>query len=239
MSLLPDATSLLLDGMSLLPDGVSLPSDGLLAYLPDLGQGLLVTLQLTAASFLGAAVLGVLVTALRVAPVRVLRALGTAYVETFQNLPLLVLLVLAIFGLPEIGIQGDIKLTVIVVIAVYEAAYIGEALRSGVNAVSKGQGEAARAIGLTFTQSMRHVILPQALRTVIQPLGNIFIATTMNTALAAAVSVVDLTGAANRVNLVEAQPIPIFVGAGAAYALIAAAAGFVTGRLERRLVILR
>ncbi|MFG1706750.1 amino acid ABC transporter permease [Nonomuraea sp. M3C6] len=211
----------------------------LLEHLPELWQGLIVTFQLTAVSFAGAAVLGVLVCALRVSPVRVLRALGTAYVEAFQNLPLLVLLVLAVFGLPEIGIQADLLVTAFIVIAVYEAAYIGEALRSGVNSVHKGQGEAARAIGLTFGQSLRHVILPQALRTVVQPLGNIFIATTMNTSLAAAVGVVDLTAAANRVNLVEAQPIPIFVGAGLAYALIAAAAGFVTGRLERKLVILR
>ncbi|WP_049565384.1 amino acid ABC transporter permease [Nonomuraea sp. SBT364] len=208
-------------------------------HLPELWQGLIVTLQLTAASFAGAAVLAVLVTALRVSPVRVLRAIGTAYVEAFQNLPLLVLLVLAVFGLPEIGIQAGLLPTAIVVIAVYEAAYLAEALRSGVNAVSKGQGEAARAIGLTFSQSLRHVILPQALRTVVQPIGNIFIATAMNTSLAAAVGVVDLTAAANRVNLAEAQPIPIFVGAGLAYALIAACAGFVTGRLERRLVILR
>ncbi|MFC4009858.1 amino acid ABC transporter permease [Nonomuraea purpurea] len=208
-------------------------------HLPELWQGLIVTIQLTAASFAGAAVLGALVCALRVSPVRVLRALGTAYVETFQNLPLLVLLVLAFFGLPEIGLKADLMTTAVVVIAVYEAAYICEALRSGVNSVQKGQGEAARAIGLTFGQSLRHVILPQALRTVVQPIGNIFIATTMNTALAAAVGVVDLTAAAHRVNLVEAQPIPIFVGAGLAYALIAAAAGFVTGRLERRLVILR
>ncbi|MBB5784743.1 amino acid ABC transporter permease [Nonomuraea jabiensis] len=211
----------------------------LLDHLPELWQGLIVTFQLTAASFAGAAVLGALVCALRVSPVRVLRAIGTAYVESFQNLPLLVLLVLAFFGLPEIGVKAEPLVTAIVVIAVYEAAYVGEALRSGVNSVSRGQGEAARAIGLTFGQSLRHVVLPQALRTVVQPLGNIFIATTMNTALAAAVGVVDLTAAANRVNLVEAQPIPIFVGAGLAYALIAAAAGFVTGRLERKLVILR
>lgn len=211
----------------------------LLDHLPELWQGLIVTLQLIAASFAGAAVLAVLVTALRVSPVRVLRGLGTAYVETFQNLPLLVLLVLAVFGLPEIGIQADLLETAIVVIAVYQAAYFAEALRSGVNSVAKGQGEAARAIGLTFSQSLRHVILPQALRTVVQPIGNLFIALAMNTSLAAAVGIVDLTAAANRVNLVEAQPIPIFVGAGLAYALIAACTGFVTGRLERKLVILR
>ncbi|MEU6998573.1 amino acid ABC transporter permease [Nonomuraea sp. NPDC046570] len=211
----------------------------ILDHLPEFWQGLIVTLQLTAASFAGAAVVGVLITAMRVSPVGVLRGLGTAYVETFQNLPLLVLLVLAVFGLPEIGIQADLLVTAVVVIALYEAAYVAEALRSGVNAVGQGQGEAARALGLTFRQSLRHVILPQALRTVVQPLGNVFIALTMNTSLAAAVGVVDLTAAANRVNLLEAQPIPIFVGAGLAYALIAACAGFVTGRLERRLVMIR
>ncbi|MEU4547076.1 amino acid ABC transporter permease [Nonomuraea dietziae] len=211
----------------------------LLDHLPELWQGLVATLQLTVASFVGAAVLGVLITAMRVSPVGVLRALGTAYVETFQNLPLLVLLVLAFFGLPEIGIKAEPLVTAIVVISVYEAAYIAEALRSGVNAVGKGQGEAARALGLTFRQSLWHVILPQALRTVVQPLGNIVIALTMNTALAGAISVVDLTEEAKRINLVEAQPIAIFVGAGLMYALIAAGVGFVTGRLERRLVMVR
>ncbi|GAA2787055.1 amino acid ABC transporter permease [Nonomuraea dietziae] len=211
----------------------------LLDHLPVIWQGLVVTLQLTVASFLGAAVLGVLVTAMRVSPVGVLRALGTAYVEAFQNLPLLVLLVLAFFGLPEIGIKAEPLVTAIVVISIYEAAYIAEALRSGVNSVGKGQGEAARALGLTFRQSLWYVILPQALRTVVQPLGNIIIALTMNTLLAGAISVVDLTEEAKRINLVEAQPIPIFVGVGLIYALIASGVGFVTGRLERRLVMVR
>jgi glutamate transport system permease protein len=210
-----------------------------LDHLPEFWEGLIVTLQLIAASFFGAVVVGVAITAMRVSPVGVLRGIGTAYVETFQNLPLLVLLVLAVFGLPEIGIKASLLVTAVVVIALYEAAYIAEALRSGVNAIAVGQGEAARALGLTFGQSLRHVVLPQALRTVIQPMGNIFIALAMNTALAGAVGVVDLTAAANRVNLMEAQPIPIFIGAGLAYALIAACAGFVTGRLERRLVMIR
>jgi glutamate transport system permease protein len=210
-----------------------------LDHLPEFWEGLIVTLQLIAASFFGAVVVGVAITAMRVSPVGVLRGIGTAYVETFQNLPLLVLLVLAVFGLPEIGIKASLLVTAVVVIALYEAAYIAEAPRSGVNAIAVGQGEAARALGLTFGQSLRHVVLPQALRTVIQPMGNIFIALAMNTALAGAVGVVDLTAAANRVNLMEAQPIPIFIGAGLAYALIAACAGFVTGRLERRLVMIR
>ena len=138
----------------------------LLDHLPEFWQGLIVTLQLIAASFVGAVVWASLITAMRVSPVGVLRGIGTAYVETFQNLPLLVLLVLAVFGLPEIGIKASLLVTAVVVIALYEAAYIAEALRSGVNAVAVGQGEAARALGLTFGQSLRHVVLPQALRTV-------------------------------------------------------------------------
>ncbi|MFC7386924.1 amino acid ABC transporter permease [Sphaerisporangium rhizosphaerae] len=213
--------------------------DALTGNLPALWDGLLVTLQLTLLAFAGASVAGTLVAAARVSPVPVLRAAGTVYVETLQNIPLLVLLILAVFGLPEIGVQAGLFTTAVVVIALYQAAYVAEALRSGINAVPSGQGEAARALGLGFTGSLRHVVLPQALGTVVQPLGNIFIMLTMNTSLAAAVGVVELTAAANRVNLVEARPIPIFVGAGVAYMLLSSLAGFVTGVLERRLAVHR
>ncbi|MGW4640385.1 amino acid ABC transporter permease [Sphaerisporangium sp. NPDC004334] len=213
--------------------------DALTGNLPALWDGLLVTLQLTLLAFAGASVAGTLVAAARVSPVPVLRAAGTVYVETLQNIPLLVLLILAVFGLPEIGVQAGLFTTAVVVIALYQAAYVAEALRSGINAVPSGQGEAARALGLGFTGSLRHVVLPQALGTVVQPLGNIFIMLTMNTSLAAAVGVVELTAAANRVNLVEARPIPIFVGAGVAYMLLSSLAGFTTGVLERRLAVHR
>ncbi|MET8157154.1 amino acid ABC transporter permease [Sphaerisporangium sp. NPDC005289] len=213
--------------------------DALTGNLPALWDGLLVTLQLTLLAFAGASVAGTLVAAARVSPVPVLRAAGTVYVETLQNIPLLVLLILAVFGLPEIGVQAGLFTTAVVVIALYQAAYVAEALRSGINAVPSGQGEAARALGLGFTGSLRHVVLPQALGTVVQPLGNIFIMLTMNTSLAAAVGVVELTAAANRVNLVEARPIPIFVGAGVAYMLLSSLAGLVTGVLERRLAVHR
>ncbi|MCW2879585.1 MAG: binding-protein-dependent transport system inner rane component [Sphaerisporangium sp.] len=213
--------------------------DALLGNLPALREGLVVTLQLTLLAFAGAFVVGILVATARVSPVPVLRAAGTFYVETLQNIPLLVLLILAVFGLPEIGVQAELFTTAAMVIALYQAAYVAEALRSGINSVPAGQGEAARAMGLGFTGSLRHVVLPQALGTVVQPLGNIFIMLTMNTSLAAAVGVVELTAAANRVNLIEAQPIPIFVGAGVAYMLLSSVVGFVTGVLERKLAVAR
>ncbi|TDD64633.1 amino acid ABC transporter permease [Actinomadura darangshiensis] len=208
-------------------------------HLGEFGDGLLLTAELTLLALAGALAAGIIVAAMRVSPVRVLRAAGMAYVEVLQNIPLLVWLVIAVFGLPEIGVIAGLFTTSAVVIALYQGAYTAEAIRSGINAVPAGQGEAARALGLTFVQSLRLVVLPQALRTVVQPLGNIAIMTLMNTALAAAVGVVELTAAANRVNLAEAQPIWIFVTAGLAYMALSAVFGLVTGGLERKLAILR
>ncbi|MFI6976995.1 amino acid ABC transporter permease [Embleya sp. NPDC050154] len=213
--------------------------DVVLRHLSAFTDGITTTLELTALSFAGALVIGIVVAAMRVSPVAALRGVGTVYVETFQNTPLLVLLVLFVFGLPEVGVIFPLFTTAVIVIALYEAAYIAEAVRSGINTVSIGQAEAARALGLTFGQSLRLVILPQALRGVVQPIGNIFIALTMNTSLAAAVGVVELTSAANRVNLLEAQPIPVFVGAGLGYMVICAAAGLLTGVIERKVAIVR
>ncbi|MFQ1003735.1 amino acid ABC transporter permease [Modestobacter sp. SSW1-42] len=202
-------------------------------------QGLLTTLWIAAVSGVGALVLGVLVAAARVSPVPVLRGVAFGYVQLFLNVPLLALLVLFVFALPDVGLLMPLTTTVVVVLVVYEAAYVAEAVRSGVNTVSLGQAEAARALGLTFLQSLRLVVLPQAVRAVVQPLGNVLIALVMNTALAAAVGVVELTSATNKVNLVEAQPIPIFAGAGVLYMLVALTIGLLSGVVERRVAIAR
>ncbi|MGK5738782.1 amino acid ABC transporter permease [Micromonospora sp. URMC 103] len=213
--------------------------DALTGHLDELGHGLVTTVQLTVVTTIGALLLGVVVATLRVCPVPLLRGVGTVYVEVLQNLPLLALLVLFVFALPTIGITFPLFTSAAIVIAAYEGAYLAEAIRAGINTVGVGQAEAARAIGLTFSQSLRYVILPQGLRAVIQPMGNIIIALLMNTSLAAAVGVVELTQAANNVNLVEAQPIAVFTGAGLAYMLLALVIGRLTGLLERRLAIVR
>ncbi|MGW2936632.1 amino acid ABC transporter permease [Streptomyces sp. NPDC001156] len=208
-------------------------------HLPQLADGLLSTLLLMALSFFGALLLGLLVAAARVSPVASLRGAATAYVELFQNIPLLAWLLLFVFALPEAGIIFPLFTTAVIVLSLYEAAYTAEAIRSGINSVGLGQAEAARALGLTTLQNLRHIVLPQALRAVVQPLTNVFIALTMNTSLAAAVGVVELTHAANEVNLQEAQPIPVFVGAGIAYMALALVIGLAGGFIERRVAIVR
>lgn len=202
-------------------------------------DGLGTTLWITIVGAIGSLIVGVIITAARVSPVKILSGLAFTYVQFFMNVPLLALLVIFVFALPEIGLLMPLLTTAIVVIILYEGAYVAEAVRSGINTVALGQAEAARAIGLTFLQTLRLVVLPQALRSVVQPIGNVMIALAMNTSLAAAVGVVELTAAAQKVNLVSAQPIQIFVGAGIGYMALALVIGLSTGAVERKVAIVR
>ncbi|QWF78599.1 amino acid ABC transporter permease [Amycolatopsis sp. CA-230715] len=209
-------------------------------YLGDFANGLLVTIELTASSFLVAALIAVVLVAFRVSPIRPLRLFGTAYVHLFQNIPLLVWLVFLVFGLPEIGVKFDLFTTGVLGTGLYSASYYAETLRSGVNSVPLGQVEAARALGMSVAGSFGSIILPQALRSVVQPLGNVTIGLLMNTALTGAgAGLVDLTEVANRVNLEVTQPVVIFVGVGVMYGLLALGISTTSGALARKLVIHR
>ena len=202
-------------------------------------EGIGMTLLILVTAGIGAIALGALVTVARISPLRVLRTAAFLYVQFFINVPLLVLLILAVFALPAAGFILPLVPTVIVVLAVYEAAYVSEALRSGVNTVPQGQIEAARALGLTFGKSLRWVIVPQSFRAVVQPLGNIMIALVMNTFLAAVVGVIELTAHVNKINLDYAQPVFLYTTGGLIYMAIALTIGLLTGRLERKLVVAR
>lgn len=202
-------------------------------------QALGTTLMIALMAGVGSILLGVLVTVARVSPIPILRTAAFAYVQFFINVPLLALLLIAVFALPDAGLILPLTPTAIITLTVYEAAYVAEAVRSGVNTVGVGQVEAARALGLTLIQSLRWVVIPQALRAVVQPLGNVMIALAMNTALVATIGVVELTSQVNKINLVYAQPILIFTGAGIIYMAIALTIGLGAGLVERKVAIVR
>ena len=202
-------------------------------------QGLGITVMMALLAGVGSIVVGIFVTAARICPIPILRAAAFAYVQFFINVPLLALLILAVFALPAAGLIMPLIPTVIIVLTAYEAAYVAEAVRSGVNTVAVGEVEATRALGLTLTQSLRLVIVPQAFRAVVQPIGNVMIALAMNTALAAVVGVVELTSRVNSINLIYAQPILFYTSAGLAYMAIALVIGLVTGWVERKVAIVR
>lgn len=172
-------------------------------------------------------------------PIPPLRLFGTVWVETFRNTPLTVLMVLFFFGFPKIGIRYAAFPSAVTVLTVYTSAFIAETIRAGFNAVAAGQAEAARSIGLTFAQTLRIVVLPQAFRTVVAPIGSLFIALTKNSSIASVISVFELTKIADNLNTETAQSIPVFLGAAVAYLLLTIPSGFAFGFLERRVAIKR
>jgi len=214
---------------------LSVVLDNLDVFVGGMGR----TLELSVLSFVLAFILGIAVAALRVSPVPPLRWASATYVELVRNTPLLVLMFLMVFGLPSIGFTYSYFTSAIVVLSAYTGTFVAETLRSGINAVSKGQAEAARAIGLTFPQMIRLVVMPQALRTVVGPLGGIFIALLKNSSLAVVINVPELTSAANRVGTSTARFIPAFLGAAAAYLVLTVPSGFASAWLERRVAIKR
>ena len=202
-------------------------------YWNAFGAGLLLTLQVSVLAYAGALVLGMAGVVCRTSRIPPLRWLGTAYVEAVRNVPSLVLVFIVVFGLPQVGLMLPLVTSVTLVLAVYEGAFACEALRAGINCVSVGSAEAARALGCSNGQTLRHVVLPQAVRSVVQPLTNVFIKTVINSSLIAIVGLPDLTGVAQRVNIREAEPL-LFFGVGLAYLAIALLGGLLGGYVDRK-----
>jgi glutamate transport system permease protein len=214
--------------------------DAVLDNLDLFWQGFRTTLALTVIGSVLALVIGTVLAAMRVSPVPTLRAAGTAYVQVVRNTPLTVVFFFAVFVLPQLDIGLSFFVFAVIALTVYHAAFFCEAVRSGINAVSVGQAEAARSVGLTFGQSMQLVILPQAFRSVIPPLINVVIALTKNTSIAAAFGVTELTAVGFRLaNQNGDAVIPILLGVGVCYLAITLPSGWLAGVVERRVAVAR
>ena len=205
------------------------------------------TVLLAALSAIGALVLGTVVAVLRVSPVRVLQLLGTWYVNVFRNTPLTLLMVSSILGatfilginLDPTSIKGNAFRWAVVMLSVYHGAFVCEALRSGVNTIPDGQAEAARSMGLTFGQSMQHVLLPQAFRGAIAPLGSVLIALIKNTTVAA---VIGVSEAANLMQVTienEGSGLSIFLVFALGFVILTLPLGLWLTSLSRRLAVKR
>ncbi|GAB3079693.1 MULTISPECIES: amino acid ABC transporter permease [unclassified Phycicoccus] len=205
------------------------------------------TVYLAFFSAIGSLLLGTVVGIMRLSPVRVLRLLGTGYVNIFRNTPLTLLVVLSVLGLTYIlglnldpsSITGNASRWAIVMLSIYHASFVCEALRSGVNTIPAGQAEAARAIGLTFGQSMREVLLPQAFRGAIAPLGSTLIALIKNTTVAAVVGVAE---AANLMAVIienETGGLVVFLVFAIGFVILTLPLGLAFTSLSRRLAVKR
>ncbi len=189
----------------------------------------------------GSLLLGTVIAAFRVSPLPTLRGFGAGWVTLIRNCPLTVVLFFFAFGMPEIGINASYYLFSVSALIIYTSAFVCEAIRSGINSVPSGQAEAARAIGLTFTQSLSQVVMPQAFRTSVPPVGSVIIAMFKNSAVAGAFGVgQDLFSVGK--NLSSAQgydAIVIFTGVAIGYLCITLPAGFLLSVIERRVAINR
>jgi glutamate transport system permease protein len=220
------------------------PADFFAPVTDNLGlfvDALLTTLEICLYAAIGSLVLGTVIAGFRVSPIPPLRSVGSAWVTVFRNCPLTIVLFFCAFGLPEIGVNAPFFWFGVVGLVLYTSAFVCEAVRSGINSVSAGQAEAARAIGLTFSQSLGTVVLPQAFRSVVPPLGSVIIAMIKNSAIVGAFGVGGDLFSVHQ-TLVSARGlalIPVLLGVAVGYLLITLPAGALLGVLERKLAVAR
>lgn len=203
------------------------------------GEGFLGTVELTVYASLLALALGFLMASFRVSPVGSLRVLGTVWVTVLRNTPLTLLFFAVLLGLPRFGLVLPFQVFAVLALGCYTSAFICEAMRSGINTVHKGQGEAARSLGMSFGQTLNNVVLPQAFRTVIPPIGSTLIALAKNSAIAGAFSVTELLGTYKILNELGYNIIWTFVWIAVGYLIITLSISALFNVLEKRYGVAR
>ncbi|MFD3703044.1 amino acid ABC transporter permease [Nocardia sp. NPDC058658] len=206
-----------------------------------------VTIKLTFFSAIGALVIGTVVAGMRVSPIPVARWVGAAYVSVFRNTPLTLILVFTSIGLYttlgwKLG-SDDIKIInyrwAIIGLSIYTAAFVCESLRSGINTVALGQSEAGRSLGFGFAQNLRLIVLPQAFRAVIAPLGSVLIALTKNSTVASVIGVVEAAYLMN--DMIESEAALLTIGAifALGFVILTLPTGLFFGWLAKRYEVAR
>ena len=215
--------------------------DALTDNFDQFASGFWVTVRLVGFSFAIALVVGTAVAALRIAPSPWLQRLGAVYVETFRNIPLLVLLFISFAGLRRAGLDVSNWAAGIASLGLYTAAYVAEAVRSGVFAVGRGQVDAGLSLGFSHGETLRRIVLPQAFRTVIPPLASITIAMIKNSAIVGVslLALPDLLKEARLVSSRTFQTDEAFFWAAVGYLILTGTATLAFRALEKRYAIHR
>jgi glutamate transport system permease protein len=214
--------------------------DAVIEGLPRLIDGFLRTLALLGIAGVSSFVIGIFIAAMRISPIAPLRAFATAYTELVRNTPLTLVLFGCAFVLPYLQFRPGFFTLAAIGLSVYTSPFVAEAIRSGVNGVPVGQAEAARSIGLGFGQTLGSVVMPQAVRMVIPPLINVFIALTKNTSVAGGFFVIELFAAARFViNDRGDEVIAILIAVAIFYLIITVPLGLLAASVEKRVAVMR
>ena len=210
-------------------------------YGPAFGQAVLLTWKLTAMAFMAGFAAGIVVTVARLLPLRPLRFVLTGYVEVFRNIPSVVLLTFIVFALPDLQVVIDYEPSVVLTLTLVCSAFTADYLRTGINTVARGQVEAARSLGMRPVVIISSVVLPQALRSVVQPMTSLLIALMLSTSLASQVPLPsrELTALVAKIANDSATGISAFAVAAALYLASGLLIAWMGAMLEKKVRILR
>lgn len=208
---------------------------------PAFGQALLLTWKLTAMSFVAGFAVGLVVTVARLLPLRPLRFVLTAYVEVFRNIPSVALLIFIVFALPDLNVLIDYEPSVVLTLTLVCSAFTADYLRTGINTVGDGQVQAARSLGMRPLVVISSVVMPQALRSVVQPMTSLLIALMLSTSLASQVPLPgrELTALVAKIANDSAAGISAFAVAAAMYLVSGLLIAWAGAILDKKVQILR
>lgn len=204
-------------------------------------QALLTTYKLTACAFILAVIVGIVITVMRISPIKPLRIAADFYVQVFRNIPGAALLILLVYALPYLNVVLSYYTCVLTAITLIPSAFCSEYLMAGMNTISPGQIEAARSLGMTFLQMVKNVVLPQAVRSSVLQMTNLLVATMLTSALASQVPMnpTDLTGIVSYINTRAVGGVTAFLISAVLYCVTAVIIGQLGNFIDRKVRILR
>lgn len=207
----------------------------LLSILPQLVSGAWITIQLTVYAIVGGVILGLFLALARISSHRFISAPAIAYIEFIRGTPLLVQIFMIYFGLGSLGINIPDFTSGFLALTINSSAYNAEIFRAGIQSISKGQMEASRSLGLTYGQSMAYVIIPQAFRFVLPPLGNEFIALLKDSSLVAIIGISDLMRVGREINGRTLRSIEVFGYVSIVYLMMTLPLSQLVNQIERKM----
>ena len=204
------------------------------SFFPILKAGLYFTIPLTLITFVLGIILAFFIAIARLSSFKLLVAIAKFYVWVFRGTPLLVQIFILFYGLPSIGITLDPFSAAVIGFTLNKGAYSSEIIRAAILSIPKGQWEAAYSIGMTKRQAMRRIILPQAIRVSIPPLGNSFISLVKDTSLAATITVTELFQKGQQIAAATYEPLWLYIEVAFIYLLFSTVLSYLQTLLENR-----
>ena len=216
------ATIMMLDFTSIVP------------YMPLLIKGALVTIQFSVLALFFGTIFGVFIGTMRIAPNRIMSSIAASYIYVIRGTPLLIQLYFIYFGLPSIGIYLSAFVSGVLGLTINAAGYIGEIVRGGVEAIPKGQWEAGKVLGLSHDKTLRFIILPQALRNMLPPLGNEFVTLIKESSLLSTIAILELTMAGQQIRSKTFAAFETFIVIGLIYLIMTSVTSLLLRQIEKR-----